>query len=123
MFTVCNASVSLADLELESLFWPARRQRYKQFLGQSPASRRQSSTMHNALAGGDAGDCPKTQETSMFAVCNASVPLAELELESLFWPARRQRYKEFLDSLAGATKPFPRNEILQKHVLQCTRSS
>ncbi len=37
----------------------------------------------------------------MFAVCNASVPLAELELESLFWPARRQRYKEFLDSLRG----------------------
>ncbi len=35
----------------------------------------------------------------MFAVCNASVPLAALELESLFWPARRQRYKEFLDSL------------------------
>ncbi len=32
----------------------------------------------------------------MFAVCNASVPLAALELESLFWPARRQRYKEFL---------------------------
>ncbi len=31
----------------------------------------------------------------MFAVCNASVPLAELELEFLFWPARRQRYKPF----------------------------
>ncbi len=43
----------------------------------------------------------------MFAVCNASVPLAELELESLFWPARRQRYKQFLDSLlrpAGKTE-------------------
>ncbi len=25
----------------------------------------------------------------MFAVCNASVTLAELELESLFWQARR----------------------------------
>ncbi len=29
----------------------------------------------------------------MLAVCNASVPLAEFELESLAWPARRQRYK------------------------------
>jgi len=29
----------------------------------------------------------------MFAVCNASVTLAELELEFLFWPARRWRYK------------------------------
>jgi len=29
----------------------------------------------------------------MFAVCTASVPLAELELESLFWPAGCRRYK------------------------------
>jgi len=38
-----------------------------------------------------------------FPVCNASVSLAELKLESLFWPARRQRYKEFWDSLSSVT--------------------
>ena len=51
----------------------------------------------------DAGHCPKTQERGSFALCNASVSLAELEQSFLIWPAGRRRYRAFSDSLAGGT--------------------
>jgi len=61
MFAVCNASVPLAELELESLFWPARRQRYKEFFGQSPASRRPVIEVHFLCL---AGETPALQTRS-----------------------------------------------------------
>ena len=63
----------------------------------------------------DAGDCLKTQERGMFAVCNAGVSPAELEPDSQFGRRGRRRYKAFSDSLAGVTKSEMAFPIIKVH--------
>ena len=80
MFAVCNAS--------ETVQKRARRVSFRCSAGVPPAEL----VERIKLCGRD------VRATTRFRTVS-SVSLAELELESLFWPARRQRYKEFLDSL------------------------